>query len=92
MSSDIAARFGANVARCRKRAGISQEQLSVRASLHRTEVSQIERGMRLCRIDTLLKLTGSLGVTPDELLAGMDWMPGAMTYGRFRSAEEAELR
>lgn len=40
---DIAARFGDNLARCRKRADLSQEELSVRASLHRTEVSQLER-------------------------------------------------
>lgn len=90
--SAIAARFGANVACCRKRAGISQEELSVRASLHRSEVSQIERGLRLCRIDTLLKLSGSLEVIPDELLAGLEWLPGAMTYGRFRPVDGAESR
>jgi transcriptional regulator with XRE-family HTH domain len=92
VSSDIAARFGANVARCRKRAGISQEDLSVRASLHRTEVSQLERGLRLCRIDTLLKLTGSLEVTASELLAGLEWKPGGLVYGRFHSVDEAESR
>lgn len=88
MSRDIAVRFGGNLARLRKRAGLSQEELSVRASLHRTEVSQLERGLRLCRIDTLLKVAGSLDVTADELLAGLDWAPGAMTYGRFRLSEE----
>ena len=92
MSSDIAVRFGGNLARLRKRAGISQEELSVRASLHRTEVSQLERGLRLCRIDTLLKVAGSLEVSCDELLAGLAWTPGATTYGRFRSVDEAESR
>lgn len=80
---DIAARFGGNVAHCRKRAGISQEELSVRASLHRTEVSQIERGLRLCRIDTVVKLLGSLDVSADELLAGIEWEPGDVRYGAF---------
>ena len=49
---DLAACFGDNLARCRKRADLSQEELSHLASLHRTEVSQLERGLRLCRIDT----------------------------------------
>ena len=80
---DIAARFGGNVAACRRRAGISQEELSVRASLHRTEVSQIERGLRLCRIDTLIKLVGSLEVSADELFTGITWKPGDIRYGSF---------
>lgn len=85
---DIAARFGDNLARCRKRADLSQEELSVRASLHRTEVSQLERGLRLPRIDTLVKLLGSLEISADELLDGLEWKPGGMIYGRFRLSEE----
>lgn len=87
---DIAARFGDNLAHCRKRADLSQEELSVRASLHRTEVSQLERGFRLPRIDTLLKLVGSLEISADELLVGLEWKPGGMIYGRFRSSGEDE--
>jgi transcriptional regulator with XRE-family HTH domain len=44
---DIAALFGENLARCRRRADMSQEDLGVRASLHRTEISQLERGLRV---------------------------------------------
>ena len=84
---DIAARFGDNLARCRRRADLSQDELSVRASLHRTEVSQLERGLRLPRIDTLVKLTASLEVTADELLAGIAWDPGDTRIGRFRAAD-----
>lgn len=83
---DIAARFGKNIARCRKRAGQSQEELSIRASLHRTEVSQLERGLRLARIDTLVKVAGALGVSPDELLTGIEWSPGSATIGEFSVA------
>jgi transcriptional regulator with XRE-family HTH domain len=90
VSIDIAARFGDNLACCRKRVGISQEELSVRASLHRTEVSQLERGLRLPRIDTLAKLVGSLQISADELLDGLAWTPGEMTYGRFQLAGEDE--
>jgi len=81
---DIAARFGDNLARCRRRADLSQDELSVRASLHRTEISQLERGLRLARIDTLIKLMGSLEVSADELLAGMTWDPGDTRIGKFR--------
>jgi transcriptional regulator with XRE-family HTH domain len=85
---DIAARFGDNLARCRKRASLSQEELSYLTSLHRTEVSQLERGLRLCRIDTLVKLTSSLEVPADELLAGIGWTPGDYRPGGF--VERAE--
>ena len=84
---DIAARFGDNLARCRKQADLSQDELSVRASLHRTEISQLERGLRLARIDTVIKLAGSLEVSADELLAGMSWEPGGTRIGKFAAKE-----
>jgi transcriptional regulator with XRE-family HTH domain len=83
---DIASRFGKNLARCRRRANLSQEELSIRASLHRTEISQIERGMRLARIDTLVKLAGALGVPVSELTEGIEWSPGSATVGEFSVA------
>lgn len=84
---DIAARFGQNLRRCRVRAELSQEDLSVRASLHRTEISHLERGLRVARIDTLVKLRGSLGVSADELLDGMGWDPGGTRIGQFKTGD-----
>ncbi|HET7574280.1 MAG TPA: helix-turn-helix transcriptional regulator, partial [Solirubrobacterales bacterium] len=55
------------------------------ASLHRTEISQLERGLRLARIDTLVKLAGTLSVSPCELLEGIEWSPGSTTKGAFGS-------
>lgn len=81
----VAERFGENLARARKRVGISQEELGFRASLHRTEVGQLERGQRLPRIDTLVKLAGSLGIAPGELLGGLGWEPGDVRYGHFKA-------
>lgn len=86
---DIAARFAENLARCRKRADLSQEELGVRASLHRTEISQLERGLRVARIDTLVKLAGGLAVSPIELLDGIDWSPGRTTVGEFNVVSAA---
>jgi transcriptional regulator with XRE-family HTH domain len=79
----IAERFAVNLATNRKLAGLSQEELGVRASLHRTEISQLERGLRVARIDTLVKLAGGLGVEATDLLEGIAWAPGATIYGSF---------
>ena len=87
---DIAAQFGDNLVRCRKSADMSQDELSVRASVHRTEISQLERGLRIARIDTLAKLCASLEVEPGELMAGINWSPGDVRLGRFRSGERTE--
>ncbi len=81
---DVAAQFGDNLARCRKLANVSQDELSVRASVHRTEISQLERGLRVPRIDTLAKLCVSLEVEPGELMVGIDWEPGDRRIGRFK--------
>jgi len=85
----VAERFGKNLARCRKRVGISQEEKAVRASLHRTAVGQIERAERVCRIDTLIKLAGALGVEPGELLEGLEWEPGGTLLGSFEFRNSA---
>jgi transcriptional regulator with XRE-family HTH domain len=84
---DVAASFGRNLARCRKRVGLSQEELAVRASLHRTAVGQLERGERVARVDTLIKLAGSLGIPPGKLLDGMGWEPGETRIGQFSSGD-----
>jgi transcriptional regulator with XRE-family HTH domain len=88
--TEVAKRFGANLAYCRKRAKLSQEELSVRASLHRTAVGQLERAERVARIDTLVKLAGSLGVPPGDLLDGLDWEPGGTLVGSFALDSEDE--
>jgi len=87
---DIAAQFGDNVARHRRLADLSQEELSLRASLHRTEISQLERGLRLCRIDTLIKVKDALEVSADDLLAGITWRSGVYAPGGFSTGKEDE--
>lgn len=87
---DIAAQFGDNLIRCRKLADFSQDELSVRASVHRTEISVLERGLRVARIDTMAKLYGSLEIDPGELLVGITWEPGGTRLGRFKDRPPAE--
>lgn len=73
---EMKVRFGENLARCREGADVSQEELSFRASIHRTEVSLLERGERMPRVDTALRIASSLGVPLDDLVAGLEWRPG----------------
>jgi transcriptional regulator with XRE-family HTH domain len=80
----VAEQFGENLRRIRRRADMSQEELSVMASVHRTEISQLERGLRVARVDTLVKLLGSLEADADELLDGLGWEPGRVRRGSFR--------
>lgn len=56
---------------CRMRTYITQEALADRAELHRTEISLLERGHRVPRVDTLLRLAAALDVEPGELLRGI---------------------
>lgn len=86
----VADQLGANLAYCRRRAKLSQEELAVMASLHRTAVGQIERGERVCRVDTLVKLAGSLEIPPEELLDGMNWEPGGTQLGRYTLHDERD--
>ena len=83
----VGSRFGANLKRCREARDISQEELGFVATLHRTEVGMLERGVRLPRIDTLVKLCGSIGAEPGELLLGIKWIEPDLTPGRFEVEE-----
>jgi transcriptional regulator with XRE-family HTH domain len=74
-------KFAANLRRQRRRAGLSQEAVGFRAELHRTQIGLLERGARMPRIDTLVKLAGALGCDPDDLIAGIEWQPGQVQVG-----------
>jgi hypothetical protein len=47
-------------------------------------IGMLERGARLPRIDTILKLAGGLEIHPGELLEGVTWHPGPHRPGRFQ--------
>jgi transcriptional regulator with XRE-family HTH domain len=65
---------GTRLRAVRLRAGKSQEAVAIAAGIHRTEVGLIERGKRMPRYDTILKLAGSLEVEPSEFFEGMRWV------------------
>lgn len=61
--------FARNLRAARVAAGLSQERLSARARLHRTEISLLERGERDPKLSTVFRLAEALGVTAAALLA-----------------------
>jgi len=82
---EVAQWFGENLRHLRKGADLSQEELGLRCSLHRTEIGLLERGARVPRIDTLVKIASGLGVRIDcALLDGIAWTPANTQPGAFR--------
>lgn len=65
---DIRSRLGQNVRRLREAKGWSQEAFAEEAGIHRTYVSDIERGARNPTITVVEKLARSLEVRPGALL------------------------
>ncbi|MCW6035331.1 helix-turn-helix domain-containing protein [Spirulina subsalsa FACHB-351] len=53
-------------------AKISQEELADRAGIHRTYVSQIERGLKSPTLLILFKISESLNTTPSILLSEVE--------------------
>ena len=64
---DIKQRFGKAVRRRRRELDLSQEELAERAELHRTYVSDIERGDRNPSLENIEKLARALNLKVSEL-------------------------
>ncbi len=73
-------RFAINLRQARNEAGVSQEELGYMCDLHRTEVSLLERAGREPRLATIVKLAGALKTTPNDLCAGISWLPKARRF------------
>ena len=56
----------------RQRKHWSQEDFADRCGLHRTAVGFLERAERNPRLDTLLTVSKTLGITVSELLRGLE--------------------
>lgn len=82
-SPTLAERFGSNLWRSRRRAGLSQEDLGNFVGLTRQAIGQLELGRRLPRIDTIVKLAAGTSVSTCVLLEGMAWRPGHYVDGDF---------
>jgi two-component system, response regulator len=70
--SDVKSQFGTVVKSRRSRLGISQEVLAERAGLHRTYVSDVERGERNISLENIVKLARALEISVSQLLSSKD--------------------
>ena len=64
--------FGKEFARIRKRVGLSQEELGFRAEVHRTYISQLERGLKSPTLSVILKLAHALKLPARQLLTTVE--------------------
>jgi transcriptional regulator with XRE-family HTH domain len=62
-------RFAETLREARNLSGISQEKLAERAGLHRTYISQLERGLKSPSLDVIVALARGLRVTPLEFVS-----------------------
>ena len=81
----IEASFGAVLREARVREELAQEELARKSSVHRTYVSQIERGLKSPSLRTMAKLADAVGVTLDELVRlALEGMANKRAGGRSR--------
>jgi len=60
--------LGQTIADLRVKAGISQERLADLARIHRTYVSQLERGLKSPTLDVLLRVALALNIRASQLV------------------------
>jgi transcriptional regulator with XRE-family HTH domain len=60
--------FSAVIRRLRQERNISQEKLALEAELHRTYISQLERGLKSPSLKTVYKISKVLGTPLPELM------------------------
>lgn len=66
--TDIKKQLGKRIKELRLKAGFSQEELAAKAGLHRTYMSDIERGERNVSVENIEKIARALGVKSSDLL------------------------
>ena len=68
MIDDIKLKLGKKIKEIRIKGGYSQEELASLAKLHRTYISDIERGGRNVSVENIEKIAKALKIDPSELL------------------------
>ena len=62
--------IGQRIARCRKKAGLTQAALSEMVDISPTYMSSIERAVSIPSTEVIMRLAIALDTTPDEFLVG----------------------
>ena len=65
---DILIKFGEKVREIRKEKGLSQEQLSFKADLHRTYIGMIERAEKNITLINIEKIANALEISVNDLM------------------------
>jgi transcriptional regulator with XRE-family HTH domain len=71
--------LGDELRKAREAAGLTQEEVSFRAGVHRTYVSMLEREQKSPTIDVLFRLCDAIGLKASELISRVE---EARTGGR----------
>ncbi len=69
---DVRERFGFAVKLRREELGLTQEDLAEKAGIHRTYLSDVERGTRNLSLLNIERLAGALAVSMAELFAAVE--------------------
>jgi two-component system response regulator len=86
--TDVKKEFGAAVRFRRDRLGISQEELAGRAGLHRTYISDVERGARNVSLESIHRLAAALEVSVSTFFSRSQEMSSDRTSALSLSADE----
>jgi transcriptional regulator with XRE-family HTH domain len=66
--ADINKQVGKKIRGCRKQNNLTQEQLALKAGLHRAYIGHIERGEKNIGLQNLEKIATTLGLKAKDLL------------------------
>ena len=69
---DVQERFGTAVKFRREELGLTQEDLADKAGIHRTYLSDVERGTRNLSLVNIERLAAALSMTMSDLFAAVD--------------------
>ncbi len=68
MEMDINRSFGTVLRELRTKKGLSQEKLALESGVHRTYISQLERGLKSPSLKMVFALSRTLGSNPADLV------------------------
>lgn len=72
ISSDLLISFGAVIKTKRLSMGLSQEELADRSGLHRTYITDIERGARNITLKNVKRISEALQITLSDLFSQVE--------------------
>lgn len=69
MKKEILVKFGSKIRTEREKLGLSQEELGIRAHVHRTYIGMIERAEKNITLENISKIAKALGIKVRDLAA-----------------------